>query len=245
VGGLTWVLATARDRAMALAMDMTESLRSTRDELQSTLNAIPDLLFELDPQGRIERYRPGGADMLHVPADLFEGRLLQDVVGPQAAAGCSAALEAAQSTGHVSGYPFSLDVGGQTRWFELSLARKGEPTGAGAQHMVALSRDITERKLAEARTHQLAYFDGLTGLPNRRMLLDRLDHALASARKSHAGGGVVVHRSGRFQADQRRPRAIRLGDANSCKQVAQSPRGSCSAPATRVARIGGRRVCDA
>ena len=212
VGGLTWVLATARDRAMALAMDMTESLRSTRDELQSTLNAIPDLLFELDPQGRIERYRPGGADMLHVPADLFEGRLLQDVVGPQAAAGCSAALEAAQSTGHVSGYPFSLDVGGQTRWFELSLARKGEPTGAGAQHMVALSRDITDRKLSEARTHQLAYFDTLTGLANRRMLLDRLDNALAWARKSHEVGALLFIDLDNFKQIND-ARGHRLGDA--------------------------------
>jgi PAS domain-containing protein len=122
---MAWVLSTARERALALATRMTENLRSTRDELQSTLNAIPDLLFELDPDGRIQSYRPGGADLLAAPAELFEGRLLQDVVGPEAAAGCRAALEAAQRTGHSSGHQFALNLGGQTRWFELSLARKG------------------------------------------------------------------------------------------------------------------------
>ena len=156
VGGMAWALSTARERALALATRMTENLRSTRDELQSTLNAIPDLLFELDPDGRIQSYRPGGADLLAAPAELFEGRLLQDVVGPEAAAGCRAALEAAQRTGHSTGHQFALNLGGQTRWFELSLARKGDEGAPHAQRLVALSRDITERKQSEARTHQLA-----------------------------------------------------------------------------------------
>ncbi|MEX8497238.1 diguanylate cyclase domain-containing protein [Leptothrix ochracea] len=43
------------------------------------------------------------------------------------------------------------------------------------------NRDITDLKLAEQRAHELAFFDALTGLPNRRMLLDRLDQALLQA----------------------------------------------------------------
>ena len=42
-GLLTWVMATGRERAMGLARRMTRALRSTRDDLESTLNAIPDL----------------------------------------------------------------------------------------------------------------------------------------------------------------------------------------------------------
>lgn len=43
------------------------------------------------------------------------------------------------------------------------------------------ARDITERKIDEARIRRLAFFDPLTGLPNRRLLNDRLDQALALA----------------------------------------------------------------
>jgi diguanylate cyclase (GGDEF)-like protein/PAS domain S-box-containing protein len=44
-------------------------------------------------------------------------------------------------------------------------------------------RDITDRKLAEDRVQYLAYYDALTGLPNRTLLQDRLLHALADARR--------------------------------------------------------------
>lgn len=43
---------------------------------------------------------------------------------------------------------------------------------------VAMLRDVTERKNAEEANHKLAYYDGLTGLPNRRLMFDRLQHAL-------------------------------------------------------------------
>jgi len=51
--------------------------------------------------------------------------------------------------------------------------------------------DITERKEAEAHTFRLAYFDALTGLPNRSLLRDRIEQALALARRNHQYGAVM------------------------------------------------------
>lgn len=45
------------------------------------------------------------------------------------------------------------------------------------------NHDITDRKTVEAQVQQLAYFDALTGLPNRRMLLDRLEQTLSQAKR--------------------------------------------------------------
>lgn len=55
--------------------------------------------------------------------------------------------------------------------------------------MVTACEDITSRKSAEREIHRLAYYDGLTGLPNRRTFLDRLHQALAFAnREGHQVG---------------------------------------------------------
>jgi diguanylate cyclase (GGDEF)-like protein/PAS domain S-box-containing protein len=53
----------------------------------------------------------------------------------------------------------------------------------GQEYCFAFARDITERRVAEERVQSLAYYDALTGLPNRILLRDRLTQALATARR--------------------------------------------------------------
>ena len=53
-------------------------------------------------------------------------------------------------------------------------------------------RDITERKASENEIRQLAYYDALTGLPNRRLFLDRLGHALATTERSGGFGALML-----------------------------------------------------
>ena len=58
-------------------------------------------------------------------------------------------------------------------------------------HYVAVFSDITEKKETESRIHNMAFYDSLTGLPNRRLLLDRFDQELAIA-KRHGQFGAVI-----------------------------------------------------
>ena len=232
----TWLLATGRERAVALACDMTAELRATRDDLESTLNAIPDLLFEVGLDGCIYHYRSARSEALAVPPEMFLGRLLRDVVPPEAAAGCHAALEAADRTGYSAGHQYRLELQGATHWFELSIARKESAAPGDEPRFIALSRDITERKQAEARTHQLAYFDALTGLPNRRMLLDRMEHALRSAQQTAQVGAVLYIDLDNFKQIND-ARGHTLGDTL-LMQVAQRLTQQLR-PGDTVARLGG------
>jgi len=56
-------------------------------------------------------------------------------------------------------------------------------TLSGRRTLLAIVRDITERRVAEERVRYLAYYDALTGLPNRTLLQDRLANALAGAHR--------------------------------------------------------------
>lgn len=59
-------------------------------------------------------------------------------------------------------------------WLNITSVKiNGEVT-----HYIATMSDITEYKVAEAQIHQLAFYDPLTGLPNRRLLQERLQHSI-------------------------------------------------------------------
>lgn len=83
-------------------------------------------------------------------------------------------------------------------WLTLSAVRdtEGKPT-----HFVATFSDLTERKAAEEEIHQLAFFDPLTGLPNRRLMLDRLEMTLKDSYRSGQIGALIFVDLDHFKQD--------------------------------------------
>ncbi|WP_257572866.1 bifunctional diguanylate cyclase/phosphodiesterase [Janthinobacterium sp. UMAB-56] len=73
---------------------------------------------------------------------------------------------------------------GKAYWVEAELVPFTDADGRQT-HWVAVEREIGERKKSEADIHRLAFYDVLTGLPNRRLLMDRIGHLLAAAPRDH------------------------------------------------------------
>ena len=93
---------------------------------------------------------------------------------------------------HQSGTDGKPDVGfhradGSTLWAMVSTA----PMRGADGGTLAMVSDTTERKLAEEQVARLVLYDGLTGLPNRALLDDRLGHALRSAERRDGLVGVM------------------------------------------------------
>jgi diguanylate cyclase (GGDEF)-like protein/PAS domain S-box-containing protein len=87
----------------------------------------------------------------------------------------------------------SLDVA-----YSLTPLRTGD-TRDGHAGAVLVLRDITERRALQNAMAHRALHDELTGLPNRRLLTDRLDHALARLLKSGGQHGVLFVDLDRFK----------------------------------------------
>jgi len=162
--------------------ERTRDIQASQRQLAATLEAIPDLLFEMDLDGRyLACHAPESqAGWLVAPVQELLGKTVHEVMPQAAASLVMDALAQAQANGSCNGYELALPTPQGTRWFVLSVARK--PVDAGqSPRLIVISHDITDRKQAEARVAQLAYFDGLTGLPNRSLLNDRMAQALAEA----------------------------------------------------------------
>ncbi len=132
---------------------LRKMVRQRTEDLSATLHAIPDLMFELDRDGRYYSCHSLTPGLLIVPADDQIGKTVREIMPPEAANICMEALRDADETGDSKGQQIELSVPLGKHWFELSVARKGPQSGADTR-FVLLSRDITERKLAEARLKQ-------------------------------------------------------------------------------------------
>lgn len=141
---------------IAIRADITEQkqaeaeILATSNRLRATLDAIPDLVFEVDLDGRIYSYHSHGSGWLPAPPRLIVGRLFSEVLPLEATRVCRSALQEAAERGSSIGGQFALQMPPGERWFELSVARMAA-NGGDDRRFVLLARDITERKRNEAQ----------------------------------------------------------------------------------------------
>ena len=173
-------------------------LLAIQAELQATLNALPDLLFEFDASGRYvsaHSHEEMGDDS---NTDYLIGKTIAEVLPQDATQVCMEAIHEAVQTGRSRGRQYSLQLPSGKHWYELSVVRKPTPPGEDAR-VIAIARDVTEAKEAGEAIRHLAFHDSLTGLPNRRMLTDRLQRALAAAKRHGQSGALMFLDLDRFK----------------------------------------------
>ncbi len=125
-----------------------QHLRHSQEQLEATLDALPDLLFEVDREGRVHDFRSPDAGVLFVPPTTFLGHTFAEVLPAEAAAVIQTGLTEAAAKGRHFGGTYQLPLPGGERWFELSITRKGVPGPEGVRFVV-LVRDVTTRNMAE------------------------------------------------------------------------------------------------
>ena len=124
-----------------------EALKKSEEHMRATLNALPDLLFEVDFQGRIYDYHSSTPKLLGVLSEELRGKTVWQIVPREAAVITMEAIGQAFKQGR-SGAIYTVEMPTGTHWFELSLAVKGDPK-TSERRVIVLARDITKRKQAE------------------------------------------------------------------------------------------------
>ena len=125
-------------------------------------------------------------------ADEIVGRSMRMLHGPDTDPAVVARIvEAMGKREPVSAELVNYSKTGEPCWVEIEMVPfAGE--GGPITHLVVVGRDITERRRSADAIEQLAFFDVLTGLPNRRLLMERL-HAMVEGAHAGRGLGAVLY----------------------------------------------------
>jgi diguanylate cyclase (GGDEF)-like protein len=174
---INWTLLTHRIRYVMRGARTIEALRFSEQKNAALLKAIPDGIFLVDSSGSIGHcFSP--VEGLPYRKES-ESQSLFDLL-PLPKRGHAMDCLSAALRGEPAVFEFSAD--GKTvpiRHFECRYL----PNSGG--QVLAIIRDITARKETDARIHRLAYFDTLTGLPNREWIREYLSQVLSEARRRH------------------------------------------------------------
>jgi diguanylate cyclase (GGDEF)-like protein len=173
---INWTLLAHRIRYVMRGARTIEALRFSEQKNAALLRAIPDGIFLINSAGAIEHcFSP--VDGLRHAAQGIQPKAFFDLI-PETTRGHAMDCLNFALRGEPAVFEFSMEAEGRPkRQFECRYL----PNSAG--QVLAIVRDITVRKETDARIHRLAYFDALTGLPNREWIREYLARSLTEARR--------------------------------------------------------------
>jgi len=256
VGSLITMSCATLLQRLARSLDELRRFAGSLEEGQHALQAanaelrlVAAAVAQLNDKVIIARASPGPAEPQPIifandafvrhtgyPREQLLGRSMTMFAGPRTdqaeVARIAAAMERRQG---VSAELQVYSKSGKPSWIELEISPFLDEQGTHT-HWVVVGRDIGERRKAASAIHRLAFYDVLTGLPNRRLLLDRLDAELAKAQAGGEGGALLFIDLDHFKyVNDARGHAT--GDAL-LRQAAQRLSGLLRGE-DMVARIGG------
>ncbi len=168
-------------RLVATVQGLTE--RRGQDRLAAMVEHSSDVVLLVDADGIIRYASPGLASTLGHRSSDWTGRSVIDLVSSDDRGAAAAELREVVRLGHGGMVKFEASlvrVDGDRRRVEATIANL--LGGDAVDGMVATFRDVTEQRDLERQLSHRAFHDELTGLANRALFLDRMDHALRVVR---------------------------------------------------------------
>ena len=155
-------------------------------ELKSLFQALPDIYFQLKSDGTILDVQAQNQRQLYMEPCSFIGKKMQEVLPPDVSQLFQTKLDEIERFQTMQIFTYALTIQGELKYFDARLNQMSIDN-----KLVCVIRDVTEIKRSEKELYHLAHHDALTGLPNRLLLNEHLDHAIKRAKRSKSIVAVI------------------------------------------------------
>ena len=177
--------------------ELTHQLRESEALYRLLTEDALDVIWKTDCDLHLTYVSPADERLRGFRADEMIGRHLFEMFAEESATEVQnivAQSRKAEQPGAQAGF-FSFSVqhrskDGRLIWGEVLSKPERDDQGLITGHH-GITREITERKQLEDQVHQLAFYDPLTQLPNRRLLDERLTHCITASKRSGRYGALM------------------------------------------------------
>lgn len=133
-----------------------DSLAKARNRLQATLNALPELILEVDADGRYRHIHTGDPGQMILPPEDVLGKTHEEVTTPEIAALNRHAMAEAATHGRSGPHPFEIETPRGLRRYSLTVTLRPADRPAEEPGYVFISRDVTEEWRLQRETERLS-----------------------------------------------------------------------------------------
>ena len=177
---INWSLIGHRLRYILRGVRNFQALGISEVENRALIAAIPDSIFIVSGDGTILNHVSGGNSSGNNDGKELSGKSILSVLPDGLGNDIGQSINSVLSTGENTAIEYQVErPGDESRWYESRFVHHGD------KKVLVIIRDISDRKHAEKKIHRLAYYDSLTGLPNRPLFKEQVQKELEVARSGN------------------------------------------------------------
>jgi len=182
---INWSLIGHRIRYILRGARNLQALRVSEAENRALVAAFPDSIFLVDADGEILKHLSGELPSGSSNYGPLPGQLLSNLLPGEMGKDIIYSIYSVLASGTIATIEYSVkSIDNHECWYECRFVHHGY------NKVLVMLRDISERKHVESKIHTLAFYDSLTGLPNRSLFKDRVETNLSAAKSE--GSSLAV-----------------------------------------------------
>ncbi len=188
-----------------MAEKIEHSAKDAEEQYRWLADNAYDVIWVMELNGRFTYVSPSVERLYGFTPNEVMGKKMEDVVSPESLDTVERTMAEAYAEISVGKVPMAkssmieqVRKDGSMVWTEVNMHLILDEEGK-AFRFIGVTRDATERIKADDEIQKLAFYDALTSLANRRLLLNRLEQAMIVAKRTNSYGGLIYLDLDRFK----------------------------------------------